>query len=147
MNHDDPNADASHGATEDAQDGSLGGSARSRLPFPVVGIGASAGGISALTALFEALPADSGMAFVVIVHLSPDHESIIDQLIGRVTPMPIQKVSSRTPPGAAPVAQLDTALGAPSIARLEGRKPALAEQCSVPRPPTPLVAEAVSEPV
>ncbi len=97
MNHDDPNADASHGATEDAQDGSLGGSARSRLPFPVVGIGASAGGISALTALFEALPADSGMAFVVIVHLSPDHESIIDQLIGRVTPMPIQKVSSRTP--------------------------------------------------
>ena len=41
----------------------------------VVGIGASAGGIEALQAFFDAVPADVGLAYVVVVHLAPDHES------------------------------------------------------------------------
>ncbi|MFZ2198233.1 MAG: chemotaxis protein CheB, partial [Thermodesulfovibrionales bacterium] len=44
--------------------------------FPVVGIGASAGGLEAFTQLFRNLPADSGMAFVLIQHLAPAHESM-----------------------------------------------------------------------
>ncbi|HLL17468.1 MAG TPA: chemotaxis protein CheB, partial [Rubrivivax sp.] len=46
---------------------------RSHLRFPVVGIGASAGGLAALTRFFEASPPTGGMAYVVILHLSPKH--------------------------------------------------------------------------
>jgi two-component system CheB/CheR fusion protein len=56
----------------------------------VVGIGASAGGLEALERLFGALPADSGAAFVVIQHLSPDHKSMMDDLLSRYTDMPVQ---------------------------------------------------------
>ena len=45
------------------------------LDFPVVGIGASAGGMNALLGFFEKMPPTSGMAFVVIMHLSPKYES------------------------------------------------------------------------
>ena len=51
----------------------------SSLDFPVVGIGASAGGIPALLRLFENMPSDTGMAFVIVLHLSPTHESVADQ--------------------------------------------------------------------
>ncbi|MEP6557568.1 MAG: chemotaxis protein CheB, partial [Burkholderiales bacterium] len=61
----------------------------SHLPFPVVGIGASAGCVSALGTLFEHLPPDSGMAFVIVVHLSPEHESHLDSILSRVTTMPM----------------------------------------------------------
>jgi two-component system CheB/CheR fusion protein len=47
----------------------------STLPFPVVGIGASAGGLQAVKSFFEHMPSDNGMAFVVILHLSPDHSA------------------------------------------------------------------------
>ena len=50
----------------------------SHLPFPVVGLGASAGGLAALARFFEAAPANLGMAFVVILHLSPRHVSQAD---------------------------------------------------------------------
>src|SRR2546429_1495474 len=43
-------------------------------PFPIVGIGASAGGLEAFTAFLKALPADTGMAFVLIQHMDPTHE-------------------------------------------------------------------------
>lgn len=56
----------------------------------VVAIGASAGGLDALERLFGALPADSGAAFVVIQHLSPDHKSMMDNLLARYTAMPVQ---------------------------------------------------------
>ncbi len=46
---------------------------RARCPFPIVGIGASAGGVDALKAFFSATAPDSGMAYVVIQHLSPEH--------------------------------------------------------------------------
>ncbi|CAK0759049.1 two-component system, chemotaxis family, CheB/CheR fusion protein [Gammaproteobacteria bacterium] len=65
----------------------------SQLDKPyVVGIGASAGGLEALERFFGAMPADSGMAFVVIQHLSPDFKSMMDELLGRVTPMSIRQV-------------------------------------------------------
>ena len=60
--------------------------------FPVVGIGASAGGLAALEAFFSAMPPDSGMAFVVVQHLSPDFKSLMDKLLARHTSMPIHRV-------------------------------------------------------
>ena len=62
------------------------------LPFPVVGIGASAGGLPALLRLFEQMPANNGMAFVVVLHLSPKYESNADQLLQRATRMPVLQV-------------------------------------------------------
>jgi two-component system CheB/CheR fusion protein len=62
------------------------------LAFPVVGIGASAGGLAALEAFFSAMPPDSGMAFVVVQHLSPDFKSLMDNLLARHTSMPIHRV-------------------------------------------------------
>src|SRR5688572_4173060 len=63
-----------------------------RLPFPVVGIGASAGGLPAFQEFFRAMPADSGMAFVLIQHLPPDRESMTAEILGRATLMPVQEV-------------------------------------------------------
>jgi two-component system CheB/CheR fusion protein len=55
----------------------------------IVGIGASAGGLEALEQLFDALPPDTGMAFIVIQHLSPDFRSLMDELISRHSEMPV----------------------------------------------------------
>jgi len=61
-------------------------------PFAVVGIGASAGGLEACKALFHALPADTGMAFVVVQHLAPQHESMLADILARATSMPVAQV-------------------------------------------------------
>jgi two-component system, chemotaxis family, CheB/CheR fusion protein len=66
---------------------------RKSVDFPVVGIGASAGGIEALIRLFEAMPADSGMAFVIVLHLDPTHESQLAQLLGQHTEMPVAEIA------------------------------------------------------
>ena len=66
--------------------------ATSRPPFPVVGVGASAGGLEACTALLKALPVNPGMAFVVVQHLDPHHESILHKLLSRATEMPVIQV-------------------------------------------------------
>jgi two-component system CheB/CheR fusion protein len=58
----------------------------------VVGIGASAGGLNAYTALLSALPADTGMSFVVVQHLAADHTSFLATLLARVTQMPVTEV-------------------------------------------------------
>ncbi len=58
----------------------------------VVGLGASAGGLDALERLFHALPANTGACFVVVQHLSPDHKSMMDNLLGRHTAMPVRVV-------------------------------------------------------
>jgi two-component system CheB/CheR fusion protein len=63
--------------------------ASSRPKFPVVGIGASAGGLEACTALLKALPVNPGMAFVVVQHLDPHHESILHKLLSKATEMPV----------------------------------------------------------
>ncbi len=55
----------------------------------VVGIGASAGGLESLEQLFSALPKDTGLAFIVVQHLSPDFRSLMDELIARNTEMPV----------------------------------------------------------
>jgi two-component system, chemotaxis family, CheB/CheR fusion protein len=59
-------------------------------PSHVVGIGASAGGLEALQVFFEKMKVDSGAAFVVIQHLSPDFKSVMDQLLARHTSMSIK---------------------------------------------------------
>ncbi|HEU0297736.1 MAG TPA: CheR family methyltransferase [Anaerolineales bacterium] len=61
----------------------------------IVGIGASAGGLAALTALFSALPSNTGMAFVVVTHLHPEHESHLPELLQKHTQMPTQQVVGR----------------------------------------------------
>ncbi len=62
------------------------------VAFPVVGIGASAGGLLALEGFFRALPPDPGMAFVVVQHLSPDFKSLMGELLARFTPLPSHRV-------------------------------------------------------
>jgi len=62
--------------------------------FPIVGIGASAGGLAAFEAFFSAMPAwgDPGMAFVLVQHLAPDHKSILSELVKRYTRMQVREV-------------------------------------------------------
>ncbi|HEX5127781.1 MAG TPA: chemotaxis protein CheB, partial [Rhodocyclaceae bacterium] len=69
----------------------------SELDFPIVGIGASAGGLMALIHLFEHMPHDTGMAFVIILHLSPTHESHSDEILQRNTKMPVMQVTETVP--------------------------------------------------
>lgn len=57
--------------------------------FPVVGIGASAGGLEAFMQLLHALPEDTGMAFVLVQHLDPRHDSKLVELLGKSTRMPV----------------------------------------------------------
>src|SRR5262245_47708729 len=61
--------------------------------FFVVGVGASAGGLEALEQFFGAMPEDTGMAFVVVQHLSPDFKSVMDELLGRRTKIPVLLVT------------------------------------------------------
>jgi len=69
-------------------------SGKREKPFPIVGIGASAGGLAAFEAFFSGMPAgmDPGMAFVLVQHLAPDHESILTDLIRRCTGMQVFEV-------------------------------------------------------
>lgn len=62
--------------------------------FHIVAIGASAGGLESLERLFGHLPTDSGMAFIVLQHLSPDFRSLMDELLGRRTAMRIRQAES-----------------------------------------------------
>jgi two-component system, chemotaxis family, CheB/CheR fusion protein len=57
--------------------------------LPIVGIGASAGGVEALEQFFRSLPASNGMAFVVRTHLPPDRESMLSEILGRATRMQV----------------------------------------------------------
>ena len=63
----------------------------------VVGIGASAGGLDPLVRFFESLPRVTGMAFVIVQHLSPDFKSLMDELLGRHTMLPIHLVEDGMP--------------------------------------------------
>src|SRR4030095_1986583 len=65
------------------------GQSATNTPFPVVGIGASAGGLEAFKQLLDHLPIDTGMAFVLVQHLDPTHESILTELLSRSTRMPV----------------------------------------------------------
>jgi two-component system CheB/CheR fusion protein len=80
----------------DAQTAEPGDPARARpasvRPF-LVGIGSSAGGLEALTAMLPGLPSGLGLSFVVVQHMSPTHRSLMAQLLGRTTPMPVLEVN------------------------------------------------------
>jgi two-component system, chemotaxis family, CheB/CheR fusion protein len=70
-------------------------SGRTDPGFPIVGIGASAGGLAAFEAFFSGMPADTdpGMAFVLVQHLAPDHKSILSDLVKRYTRMQVFEVA------------------------------------------------------
>ncbi|KRB49253.1 hypothetical protein ASE04_18980 [Rhizobium sp. Root708] len=63
-----------------------------RKVVPICAIGASAGGVKALQDLFRNLPADLGLAYVVILHLSPDHPSALSDILGSCTRMSVLQV-------------------------------------------------------
>jgi hypothetical protein len=60
---------------------------------PVVGVGASAGGLEAFHTLLAAAPADAGFAYVLVQHLDPNHESMLGELLARRTSMPVRQIS------------------------------------------------------
>jgi len=66
---------------------------RSDNLFPVVGIGASAGGLDTFKRLLKAIPENSGMAYIFVQHLDPSHESILADLLQRVTKIPVLEVT------------------------------------------------------
>jgi two-component system, chemotaxis family, CheB/CheR fusion protein len=70
--------------------------ARSAPHLPIVAIGASAGGLAAFEAFLSNMPADNGMVFVLVQHLSPDHKSILAELVQRHTPMKAVEVEDGT---------------------------------------------------
>src|SRR5919199_3266417 len=80
-----PNTSDSKVPTDDRQD-------NANELFPVVGIGASAGGLEAFTELLNSLPTDTGMAFVLIQHMSPKSESALSLILSRATQMPVHEV-------------------------------------------------------
>ncbi len=63
-----------------------------RLPFPIVGIGASAGGLEALEKFLQQVPEHSGLAFVIVQHLDPTHEGVLPELLQRTTDMQVHQV-------------------------------------------------------
>jgi two-component system, chemotaxis family, CheB/CheR fusion protein len=69
--------------------------------FPIVGIGASAGGLETLQAFFDNMPADADFAFVIIQHLSPQHKSLMVELLAKHTPMTVRQIEDgmRISPG------------------------------------------------
>ena len=79
--------------TPAATAGKGGPSAKLRKPPPastmIVGIGASAGGLEAFKAFFAHMPVDGELAFVLVQHLAPDHTSLLAELVGRSTTMPV----------------------------------------------------------
>ncbi|HWE47220.1 MAG TPA: CheR family methyltransferase [Caulobacteraceae bacterium] len=63
--------------------------ARREAPFPIVGVGASAGGVEALEGFFRGVPENSGCGFVVVTHLNPERRSLLPEIVGRYTSMPV----------------------------------------------------------
>ncbi len=68
---------------------------RSTSPVPIVGIGASAGGLDAFKRLLSAIPPDSGMAYVLVQHLSPTHESMLPEILQKVTALPVVEIRDK----------------------------------------------------
>src|SRR5947199_749801 len=64
--------------------------------FPIVGIGASAGGLEAFSDLLSHLPEKTGMAYVLVTHLDPKHSSDLREILARTTRIPVQEVSDST---------------------------------------------------
>ncbi|MCX8039491.1 MAG: PAS domain-containing protein [Planctomycetota bacterium] len=71
--------------------------AATTITFPVIAIGASAGGLEALEAFFSNAPCDAGFAYVVVQHLSPDHKSLMVELLSKHTTMPVLRIEDGMP--------------------------------------------------
>jgi len=63
--------------------------------LPIVGLGASAGGLEALRAFFGAMPPKTGLSFVVVVHLDPTHESLMPELLAKSTTLGVHQAQDR----------------------------------------------------
>ena len=85
-------AESPNDGTETPEENRTASSRKKR--FPIVGIGASAGGLAAFEAFFSGMPVDTdpGMAFVLVQHLAPDHKSILTELVRRYTRMQVSEV-------------------------------------------------------
>jgi two-component system, chemotaxis family, CheB/CheR fusion protein len=77
-------------------DSTESGKSSRKNSFPIVGIGASAGGLEALTGLLKALSPDLGMAFIFVPHLDPSRESAFSQILARTTAMPVLEIKEGT---------------------------------------------------
>ena len=94
-------------------------------PFPIVGVGASAGGLEAFTQLLKHLPPDTGMGFVLVQHLDPEHESALTQILSRATSLPVTEIADnqRVEPNRVYVIPRDTSLSiARGVLKLEPRQ-------------------------
>ena len=80
---------------DNANDNTSGVAAREESEPTIVAIGASAGGVSALQSFFAALPEHPGAAFVVVVHLDPQHRSELPSILATKTRMPVVQVTAR----------------------------------------------------
>ena len=65
--------------------------------FPIVGVGASAGGLDAFRKLVKAIPDNSGMAYVLVQHLDPSHESALPDILSRETNIPVHEIEDNIP--------------------------------------------------
>jgi len=101
-------------------------------PLPIVGVGASAGGIEALKAFFDGLPPTPNMAFVVLIHLSPDHESNLVPILQRHTGLAVEETTD----GAVPEANTVTVLPPRSRLRIADGQLRLDEEVIEPGPPS-----------
>jgi len=98
--YDGSNEDGSNedGSNEDgAHVGETGPSTPSLRAVPVVGVGASAGGLEALSRFLQTVPEDIGAAFVVIQHLDPERSSMLPEVLGRAASMPVAEAREGTP--------------------------------------------------
>jgi len=102
--------------------------------FSIVGVGASAGGLEAVSQLLEHLPCDGAMALVVVQHLAPAHESILAELLGHKSCLPVSEVRDGTP------IEADHAYVIPPgfDMRLEGNLLRLTPRDQTQRPPMPI---------
>jgi two-component system CheB/CheR fusion protein len=74
---------------------SVSSTTKKKEHFPIVAIGASAGGIQAFIEVLTYLPPDTGMCFIYIQHLDPDHESRLTDILGRSTKMPVLEAKDK----------------------------------------------------
>lgn len=70
---------------------------KTKQQFPIVGVGASAGGLDAFKKLVKAIPGDSGMAYVLVQHLDPSHESALPDILSRETNVPVHEIEDNIP--------------------------------------------------
>ena len=66
-----------------------------KIGFPIIGIGASAGGLEAFELFFKSVPADSGMAYILISHLDPGHASMLTEILQRITSIPVSEAEDQ----------------------------------------------------